>query len=250
LSVVAGLTFSSQAVTRGRRKAIMESNEAKIYSFPNLKKKFKSEVSKKRSRRINSFLTDLFFIQVFQKLAIFAFINFVDQSLFVLPFSVRSRLQGNVAEMSQATFILCFFGYYLVSSYLFEGLTLGKTIFGLRVVDKDSAGEQISFKKSLLRSIGYTSSLLMIVIPLAPISKLGSGPVFLYFLFVLTLLATSFRKMDHGFQDLLSQTEVMTDEQYEQFLIDQSSVESKTAQESDFSQAPEGPVEQLDLFAA
>lgn len=207
----------------------MESNEAKIYTFPILKKKIKSEASKKRTRRINSFITDLLFIQIFQKMAIFAYIEFVNQSLFALPFAAKANLMGNLSQMRTTTMFLSYFSYFLVSAYLFEGKTIGKSLFNLRIVSKDREGRELSFKESVLRAVGYTISYIMLFLP---------------------FLASAFTKNGRGLPDFLSQTEVMTDEQYELFLIDQNNVGSETAQESDFSQAPEGPVEQLDLFAA
>jgi uncharacterized RDD family membrane protein YckC len=206
----------------------MENPNAKIYAFPVLKNKIKSEASKKRTRRINAFVTDLLFIQVFQKMAIFAYIEFVNQSLFTLPIGVRANLMGNLSQMRNSTMFFSYFSYFLIASYLFEGRTIGKSIFNLRVVNPFEEGESLSFRDSFFRAVGYTISYMMLFLP---------------------FLASAFSKDGKGLPDYLSQTEVMTDEQYNHHLLKlENQKERATPQEPSVVQ--KNPSEQLDLFAA
>ena len=214
----------------------MENNSAKIYRFPGLLKKGKSELSKKRTKRINAFVTDLLFIQIFQKMAIFSYIEFVNQSLFSVPFGIKANLIGNLEQMRTSTMFFCYFSYFLVGSYLFDGKTIGKALFGLRVINTHEDEKGLSFRDSFLRSVGYTIAYVMVFLP---------------------FLASIFSSSGKGLPDYISQTEVMTDEQYKAFLEAKhfeatpekqpSSLPDDTINESSKSESDN---EQLDLFAA
>jgi hypothetical protein len=206
----------------------MEKSDAKIFTFPALRRKIKSEASKKRTRRVNAFVTDLLFIQVFQKLAIFAYIEFVNQSLFALPLGVRANLMGNLSQMRNSTMFFTYFSYFLVAAYLFDGRTIGKSIFDLRVVNLVEEGESLSFRDSLLRAVGYTISYMMLFLP---------------------FLASAFSKSGKGLPDYISQTEVMTDEQYKRYLFELE-IKEEVLIPQEAIVAPKNPTEQLDLFAA
>ena len=220
-----------QAFAHRGRKEVMKSNNAKIYQFPSLKKKVKSEASKKRTRRFNAFITDLLFIQVFQKLAVFSYIEFINQSFFTLPFGVKANLMGNLSQMRTSTMFFTYFSYFLVAAYLFEGKTIGKSIFELRIVSRFHQGENISFRDSFLRSVGYTISYMFLFLP---------------------FLASAFSKNGKGLPDYLSQTEVMTEVEFLQYKKDLIvDVEKEKAIDLP-AQTPQNDAsaKQLDLFAA
>ncbi len=115
-----------------------------------------------------------------------------------------------------------YFSYFLVASYLFEGKTIGKSIFNLRVVNKLERDGQIFFRDCLLRSVGYTLCYIMLFIP---------------------FLASAFGKEAKGLPDYLSETEVVTEEDFQQLLRDQE--ESQTLNKTE-----DRAINQLDLFAS
>jgi len=138
---------------------------------------------------------------------------------------------GNLSQMRTSTMFFTYFSYFLVAAYLFEGKTIGKSIFELRIVSRFHQGENISFRDSFLRSVGYTISYMFLFLP---------------------FLASAFSKNGKGLPDYLSQTEVMTEDEFIQYKRDLIEDIKEDESADHLAQAPhnDASAKQLDLFAA
>ncbi len=199
-------------------------NEANIIQFPTTKNDSTSsleatlaEVKKgKLKKRFYAFFTDLFFIGIIQKALVFTYVAFINNSFYRSSIDIKSLLVNNLWQMRLSTLVFTFFSYFLVSLYMGHGKTLGKTFFNLRVVSHEGEPQDLSFMEAFMRTMGYTTCYVAYSV-----------------LFCLPL----FRKDQKGLPDLFSQTEVLTEEEFN-LLYAQSA--SELGKET----------EQLDLFSA
>ncbi len=77
------------------------------------------------------------------------------------------------------------------------GQTLGKVIFQMKIVSRKKNPRELNFKEAFMRSIGYT---------------------FCYAAHFIPFLISYLRQNHRGIPDMLSQTESMTQEEYQSFL--------------------------------
>lgn len=195
---------------------------------PTEAKEEKKPTHSKIKLRLYSFFVDLFFIGLLQKVLVFSYVHFINENFHQVPPQIKTRLLTSLSELRIPTLILTFFSYFLVSLYLGHGKTLGKTIFKLRVVSHEDDPGDLSFMEAFMRTLGYTTCYVTGALnPILPL-LLFSMPVW--------------RKTSRGLPDLFSQTEVATEEEFEEYV---SSLESQEE-----SELPEEEDSQLDLFAS
>ena len=139
--------------------------------------------------RSYAFITDLFLIGIINRAIMFTYGNFVRTFFYQMPYNVQRNLSDKMVEATTISFLVVFWGYFLLSYYLSEGRTPGKIMFHLKVQSPHTHEGQLSLKACMLRTLGYFVAL----------------PSFF------TLLAIPFfRKDKKGIPDLFSNTFVMT----------------------------------------
>lgn len=181
--------------------------------------------------RVYAFFTDLFFIGLLQKVLVFSYVNFVNEVFHQVPLKVKANLLGSLSEMRIQTLVFTFFSYFLVSLYLGHGKTLGKTLFKLRVLSFEDDPAELSFMESFMRTLGYTTCYVTGAL----------NPVLPLLLFGLPTL----RKDRKGIPDFFSQTEVVTEKEYEEFLMRKEEELLEAQKEVEVEEDL-----QLDLFAS
>lgn len=144
-------------------------------------------------QRIYAFSIDLFAILALNKVMTLIYMWYLKKFSWPL-FRAFSDSPQLVQETEIITLFLLYINYFFVSLYLSQGKTLGKTLIGLKIVDKESPGK-IGLTQSFLRSFGYT------------LCYLG-GLV----LFTLPFL----NRKQKGVPDWLSHTQVISEKQWEQ----------------------------------
>ncbi|MCR9203816.1 MAG: RDD family protein, partial [Halobacteriovoraceae bacterium] len=112
-----------------------------------------------------------------------------------------------------------------------HGQTLGKTLFKLRVLSFEDESGELSFMEAFMRTLGYTTCYVTAMVnPLLPF-LLFSIPVF--------------KKNKSGIPDIFSQTEVVTEVEY-QNLLQKQQEEARSREEQDVQDEDH----QLELFAS
>jgi uncharacterized RDD family membrane protein YckC len=101
-----------------------------------------------------------------------------------------------IQEAEIVTLLILYINYFLVSIFLSQGKTLGKTLIGLRIIGEDNLG-QISVKQSFMRSLGYT------------LCYIGG-----LILFVLPFI----NRKNKGIPDWISHTHVISEKQWQQVI--------------------------------
>lgn len=144
-------------------------------------------------QRIYAFSIDLFAILSLNKILTVTYMGYLRE--FAWPM-YRTFSDGHhlVQEAEILTMLILYTNYFLVSLYLSQGKTLGKTLIGIRVVGEESMG-QISLRQSFMRSLGYT------------LCYMGG-----LLLFALPFL----NRKNKGVPDWLSHTHVISEKQWEQ----------------------------------
>ncbi len=166
----------------------------------------KTKKLSKTQKRFYAFNVDLYAIIIMQKICVYSYITFVNQSFELAPFAVKKNLLGNLNQMYLSTLMFTYFSYFLVSFYLGHGKTIGQTIFDLRTVSHEGSPKELSFMESFMRTLGYTLNYLFLFLP-----------------FLMNLV----RKDKRGLPDFFSQTEVMTENE---FLHYEHSLKTKLAE--------------------
>ena len=199
---------------------------------------FTSQKPKKKGmstirKRFYAFNIDVFCIVILQKVGLFSYMSFVNSAFEVSPFPLKEILLGNMRQLHLSTMLFTYFSYFLVSYYLGHGKTVGKTIMHLRVVSHEGSPYELSFMESFMRTVGYTINYIFMFMP-----------------FVVNFVRSDKR----GVPDFFSQTEVMTESEFEAYL------EALNSQEETFSHKSSAAAEvipfnsdkeeQLDLFSA
>lgn len=187
----------------------------------------KDNRKKKLRKRIYAFGTDLFLIGVTQKVIVLSYISFINENFNQAPMHVKNSLLGNLGELRLSTLVFTFFSYFLLSYFLGHGKTPGKTLFNLRVFSHEGDPKELSFMEAFMRTVGYTTCYIT-----------GS------FLFLIAI----FRKDMRGLPDFFSQTEVYTDEEFDELI---NELKLKEAEKDAFTKIPiDQNSKQLDLFAS
>lgn len=146
-------------------------------------------------QRIYAFSIDLFAILSLNKILTVTYMGYLRE--FAWPM-YRTFSDGHhlVQEAEILTMLILYTNYFLVSLYLSQGKTLGKTLIGIRVVGEESMGK-ITLRQSFMRSLGYT------------LCYMGG-----LLLFGLPFL----NRKNKGVPDWLSHTHVISEKQWEQIV--------------------------------
>lgn len=159
--------------------------------------------------RSYAFFTDIFLIGIINRAIMFTYANFIRTFFYQMPYSVQKSINDKMFEMNTLSFLVVFWGYFMLSYYLSEGKTPGKIIFHLKVQSPHTHEGHLSLKSCMMRTLGYFVSL----------------PSFF------ALLAIPyFRKDKKGIPDMLSNTFVMSvkEERYIESLEDEIRVAQVT----------------------
>lgn len=138
-------------------------------------------------KRVYAFTTDFFIIVLTNYFLMAAFTNLLRTVFFHLPIRAQMFLIQKLTIMSSVTLMSLTFAYFSIFYFVSNGRTMGKTLFGLKVV---SAEGEMTLKQSMQRSISYFTCAMM-----------GS------FLFALPFI----RKDSKSLADLFSNTSVAYD---------------------------------------
>ena len=103
-------------------------------------------------KRIHALTTDLFIIVVTNYFFMASFTNFLKTVFFHFPFRAQMFLIHKLAAMSSVSLMSLTFAYFSIFYYVTDGRTMGKTIFGLKVV---SPMGEMSLKQSMQRAFAY-----------------------------------------------------------------------------------------------
>lgn len=112
-------------------------------------------------KRIVSFGIDLVAIGLIKMSLHGAYAVFINQFLSPLNFKQRAALINGNLLLHVTIFIAIYTAYFLYSSFVMEGKTLGKMTMGLRVInegfvqDSSQMSYNLSLKNSVRRSMGY-----------------------------------------------------------------------------------------------
>ena len=138
-------------------------------------------------KRVYALTTDLFIVVVTNYFLMASFTNFLKTVFFHFPFKAQLFLVHKLAMMSSISLMSLTFAYFSLFYFVTNGRTMGKTLFGLKVVS--SQGE-MTLKQSMQRALAYFAC-----------AMFGS------FLFALSFI----RKDDKSLADVLSGTTVAYD---------------------------------------
>ena len=163
-------------------------------------------------QRIYAFSIDLFAILALNKIMTITYLAYLKQ--FAWPMYRTFSDGGNLIQEAEiVTLLILYTNYFLVSIFLSQGKTLGKTLISLRIVGEDNPG-QISLKQSFMRSLGYT------------LCYIGG-----LILFVLPFI----NRKNKGIPDWISHTHVISEKQWQQ-IIDFHHYHQRTQQKKNWSE--------------
>lgn len=118
-----------------------------------------------------------------KQLLLFQFFSFVDKMKLPLAHG-----HSNLAFLNFSLFVVVFFGYFTMTSFLLNGQSLGKLVLSLKVISKDETQKELTISQSILRTLGlllgYLTGFSLFIIPF-------------------------FRKDEEGLHDWLSNTKVL-----------------------------------------
>lgn len=165
----------------------------KVLPFPNrLRSNQASQKNQVLKKRVYAFCVDLYIIVGIKLMITFAYTSFFKSFFFQLPFKKQQHLLESLMMVDVAVTPLIFFTYFLISYYSGEGKSLGKLFFKLTVAQNQLTKDYLpTFKQALFRTLGYMACYLSL------------GTLF---------LMPFFRKDRRGLPDLLSGTQVYSDQ--------------------------------------
>jgi uncharacterized RDD family membrane protein YckC len=112
----------------------------------------KSEISILK-KRVYAFTADLGIVVVTNYFLMAAFSQFIHTVFFHFPFKVQLFLINKMAVMSSISLMSITFAYFSLFYFVTNGRTMGKTLFGLQVKNKD--GSELTLQQSMLRAFAY-----------------------------------------------------------------------------------------------
>lgn len=136
-------------------------------------------------KRVYALTMDFFIVVVTNYFLMAAFTNFLKTVFFSFPIHAQMFLIQKLAVMSSISLMSLTFAYFSLFYFVTNGRTMGKTMFGLKVVTTDNS--EITLKQSMQRAFAYFAC-----------AMFGS------FLFALSFI----RKDDKSLADVLSGTTV------------------------------------------
>lgn len=149
-------------------------------------------------KRMWAFYADILCIAFINKGIILAFQNFLRSFYYQLNYSTQIILESHIPSMTGLSFLIIYFSYFHFSYFLGEGKTPGMHFLGIKAYSPSfiNHGEtHLSFKESLLRSLGHLAC------------------ITLAFLFIVPF----FNHKRRSVSDFLSGTEIITDEKMNYF---------------------------------
>ena len=146
----------------------------------------RSELLKKR---VHALTADYFIILVSNYFLVASFTNFIKTIFFHFPLHTQLFLINKLAIMSSVSLMLITFSYFTLFYFVTNGKTMGKSIFGLKVVNTDQS--EMTLKQSMLRALAYFTC-----------AMTGS------FLFALSFIRSDFKSLG----DIFSGTQVQFDQ--------------------------------------
>lgn len=138
-------------------------------------------------KRVYALTTDFFIVVIANYFLMASFTNFLRTVFFHFPLRTQLFLIHKLSLMTSVSLMSLSFAYFSIFYFVTNGKTMGKTLFGLKVI---ANGSEITLKQSILRAFAYFTC-----------AMFGS------FLFVLSFI----RKDDKSFADILSGTTVTYD---------------------------------------
>lgn len=185
------------------------SNKAQIYLMPR-SEKAKKEILKKR---FTAFALDIFSVVLLTKVLLFTFGQFFRMHFSNLPFETQTNVVSNLHQIQWIVLSITFWGYFVLSNFLSNGKTIGKSFSGLRVFSPSE--EHLTFQESFMRTFGYFFGY-------------ATGSI---------LLAIPFMRQDaKGLPDWFSSTYVITEDEYAVFLEETFSTSSESLETEEFEQ--------------
>lgn len=143
-------------------------------------------------KRVYALTMDFFVVVVTNYFLMASFTNFIKTVFFHFPLRAQLFLIQKFAMMSSISLMSLTFAYFSLFYFVTNGRTMGKSMFGLKVVTSDNS--EITLKQSMQRAFAYFSC-----------AMFGS------FLFALSFI----RKDDKSLADVLSGTSVAYDRKQE-----------------------------------
>ena len=138
-------------------------------------------------KRVYAFTTDMFIITISNYFIVASFTDFLKTVFFHFPLQTQLMLISKLATMTSVSLMAITFAYFSIFYYVTNGQTMGKTLFGLKVVSESG---ELSLVQSMQRAFAYFAC-----------AMTGS------FLFAL-----SFIRKDHkSLADVISKTTVIID---------------------------------------
>lgn len=137
-------------------------------------------------KRVYAMTTDLFIVTATNYFLMAAFTNFVRTVFFHFPLKAQIFLVHKFSTMTSVAMMSLMFAYFSLFYFVTNGRTMGKTIFGLKVVNADHS--ELTLLQSMKRAFAYFTC-----------TMFGS------FLFALSFI----RKDQKGLADLFSSSSVV-----------------------------------------
>lgn len=109
-----------------------------------------NELLKKRTWAMTM---DLFIVTATNYFLMAAFTNFIRTVFFHFPIKAQLFLVQKFSMMTSVTMLSLMFAYFSLFYYVTNGRTMGKTIFGLKVVNADQS--ELTLVQSMKRSFSY-----------------------------------------------------------------------------------------------
>lgn len=109
-----------------------------------------NELLKKRTWAMTM---DLFIVTATNYFLMAAFTNFIRTVFFHFPVKTQLFLIQKFTTMTSVTMLSLMFAYFSLFYYVTNGRTMGKTIFGLKVVNADHS--EITLVQAMKRSFSY-----------------------------------------------------------------------------------------------
>ncbi|MBC7537809.1 MAG: RDD family protein [Bacteriovorax sp.] len=103
-------------------------------------------------KRVYALTTDFFIVVLTNYFLMASFTNFLKTVFFHFPLHAQLFLVHKLAMMTSVSLMSLTFAYFSIFYFVTNGRTLGKTIFGLKVVSPEG---EITLKQSMQRSFAY-----------------------------------------------------------------------------------------------
>lgn len=171
------------------------------------KKDVRAGKKKKNNLRLYAFGIDLFLIGLTTRLLLFTYTSFFKRFAGGLNTITQFSVTDNINQIYLYVLFTVFWSYFILSYYLGRGQTPGKAALKLRVQSQEGDPYHLSFQEAFMRTLGY---FLCYVV--------GSWP----------LAMALFRKDGKGIPDFFSQTQVLTESEYQEWLHNREALQDKT----------------------